>query len=88
MAYAVELHLNRQRTGQLIANFPSTAGMVLIPQTPLCFTTDHLLVETRLSLSASNLKVGQVLNQIKHYLQTPYQDAGIDLMNTRFKRSE
>jgi hypothetical protein len=80
-------HHSSQKTGKLISNFTNPAGLVFLPQIRKCFITSHFLIETKFDLSNWNIKIGQVISQLKTYIQNPFIDSSIDMVNHRFRRS-
>jgi hypothetical protein len=84
---AVSWHRNIQTRGKLISNFSNPAGLVFLPQIKKCFITSHYLIETKFDLANWNIKIGQVLSQLKNYIQNPFIDSSIDLANYRYRRS-
>jgi hypothetical protein len=86
-ASAVLWHRNTQTTGKLLSNFSNPAGLIFVPQIRKCLITGHYLIETEFNLHRWNLKIGQVISQLKTYIQNPFIDSAIDMVNYRFKRS-
>jgi hypothetical protein len=71
----------------LLSEFSNPAGLVFIPQIKKCFITGHYVLETKFSLERWNMKIGQVINQLKTYINAPFIDSAIDLVNTRLRRN-
>ncbi len=86
-ASAVFWHRNTQTSGKLLSNFSNQAGLIFVLQIRKCFITGHYLVETNFDLHKWNLKIGQVIAQLKTYIQNPFIDSAIDMVNYRFQRS-
>ncbi len=57
-----------------------------MPQIRKCFITGQYLVETKFDLHRWNLKIGQVTAQLLTYIQNPFINSAIDMVNYQFRR--
>lgn len=73
--------------GELISSYPNPSGVLFLKEPKMCFISGYYLIETKIELDRWNLKANQVMEQLKRYMQKPYQESQVDLRNARKRRT-